>query len=237
MKKLLVLGMASVVLACAANAYPTLDGPTGTVTLPTASVVEAGTWNVAVDAVDVPFNSAYVGRGVYGITTGLEASAGVITDFNGRTAWSAGAKYAFPTNFACANWAVGAYYTDFSDTATHTLWGLEDKITAYVAGTRQFSDQFIGTAGLISRTFGYDGDDTTDVRPFASAQYFITDNLVAVGEVEFKKNDEFENVTNWALRYALTDNVAVQYGKVMAAPAYGIGIYEKFDTFGVNCVF
>lgn len=48
MKKVLSLGLAIVALA-AAYAYPTLAGPTGLGVLPTADVVGAGQWDLAVD--------------------------------------------------------------------------------------------------------------------------------------------------------------------------------------------
>jgi len=159
MKKLLTLGMAAALLAvaCAAQAYPTLVGPTGLILAPTALVIAPQTFNVAVDylasknhAAEVDQKDTYPIRALYGVVPGLEFGAGydanVIQD---EGVWDINAKYAIPYNCpGNVKTAIGVIYAQSNTIPAHdnptpppaTIAATELKITdVYLVGTDYFN--------------------------------------------------------------------------------------------------
>lgn len=93
MKQLIVLGIA-VALACAVQAYPTLTGPTGLATLPTAAVAPAGQLQLAADYYDTEIESTIPVRVLYGIGDNFEIGATYVSfELNG---WGINGKWLTP---------------------------------------------------------------------------------------------------------------------------------------------
>jgi len=132
MKKMLVLGMAAVMLvaACAANAVPTLWGPTGLFNAPTGYVACPGELDLAVDYVSKTDNTVVIDdpvlgrenvtiqgksswpiRVLYGVGSGFEIGAAYVA--NGvldKGLWNVNAKYQLPWNWYNSAIAIGAAY-------------------------------------------------------------------------------------------------------------------------------
>ncbi|NIM04879.1 MAG: hypothetical protein GTO55_02900, partial [Armatimonadetes bacterium] len=103
---LLMTMVLMVFFASATFAYPTFDGATGVVTLPTAQIAPQGTLNLAVN------HQNWVGdagvtllRANWGMTKNLEISTAhtrweMHSWMQGTRIWQGGLKYKLPTRFA-----------------------------------------------------------------------------------------------------------------------------------------
>lgn len=224
MKKMLVLGIA-LALACAAYAYPTLAGPTGLLTVPTAAVAPAGQFQAAIDLQYIGSDELYPIRALYGFNGNLEFGA---TYFTGEATgddnvWGINAKYALPANFLGADWAVGAAYQDSDNVST---------TAAYLAATKAFEETFTGTAALLwsdddvdEVTTAGQSDDDSDFALAVGVQANLDNGLSLIGEYV---NTLPGASLNFAARYPLTDALTAQLGFVGDTSDTTLGINYAF---------
>jgi len=163
MKKLFILGLA-LLAACAANAIPTLTGPTGGFELPTADVATGVTVSMNLD-VSNGSEPAYPNSVLLiGVCKGLEIGGQFeqeMPGIGGDSIWNVNAKYQLPID-GKVNIAIGAgdgednnYYVPASPdqlwnvyvAATTPLWGT--KASANIGYAKDVTAQWKGaTAGL-----------------------------------------------------------------------------------------
>lgn len=142
MKKMLILGLAAVVLACASAvfAYPTLGGPTGLVSLPNAEVVRNGILDVAVDYYNTGNNdrtftdragnvftfgskNSWPIRAIYGFNDTFEIGAAYVPDaFLGKGFWDINAKWRIPVNYGGWDFGLGALYGQTGNATSETAF-------------------------------------------------------------------------------------------------------------------
>jgi len=221
MKKMLVLGIA-VALACAAYAYPTLSGPTGLLTVPTAAVAPAGQFQFAADMQGA--DDVFPIRALYGFGGNFEIGANFITG-NGLEddVWGINAKYALPYTFGDAAWGVGALYQDSDSAST---------IGAYLSLTKEFEKNFSGTASLMYSDVDFDDEEfATQVEDDSNwafalgAQATLDNGLTLIGEYV---NSLPGGSLNAAARYPLTDALTAQVGFVNDLSNVTIGFNYVF---------
>ncbi|MHB9106186.1 MAG: hypothetical protein ACYDCO_03940 [Armatimonadota bacterium] len=233
MQKLFVLGFA-VALACAAYAYPTLSGPTGLVTVPTAATVPAGQLQFAADWWSIAIvDSALAGRVLYGITDNIELGAIYRTEESDALVgdvWGVNAKLALPVTFGDAAWAIGAGYYDLSDVD-------ESFFTANLAATREFNENFRGTANLLWSEDGLyqvlsgpgifliGGLNDSDFQLGVGAEATFENGLTVVGEYV---NTLPGTTINVAARYPLTEALTAQLGYTVLDPIAFLGFNYAF---------
>jgi len=182
MKKLFILGLA-LLAACAANAIPTLTGPTGGFELPTANVATGVTLDLNLVT---GTNPAYPDAGVLcGICKGLEIGGQFEQNMPGMgtaATWNVNAKYQLPFTAGPVNLAVGAsygeapYYYDETGTAFDHLWNV------YLAG----STPLWGTTATAN--IGYAKDSTADWKGISAGlaiEKSLNENTVAGAEFIF----------------------------------------------------
>lgn len=162
MKKLLILGIVAA-LACAAYALPTLQGPDGLLTVPTADVTPAGQFQIAGDWSYLQsglaglelfgltaMNDAVLDvRALYGIGNAFEVGAAYMSNENDAlgNVWDVNAKYRTPFTLGGAAWAVGAAYVNI-EKAEDFGFDRKNFLEAYVSGTKAFNENFKGTASV-----------------------------------------------------------------------------------------
>jgi hypothetical protein len=231
MKKLLILGMAAT-LACAAYAYPTLSGPTGLVTVPSAATVPAGQLQVAADWWSIAIlDSALTARVLYGVTDNIELSVLYRTEESDALLGDVlgiNAKLAVPIAIGDAAWAVGAGYYDLSD-ADETFF------MAYLAGTREFNENFRGTVNVqwsedgLAQALNPIGAlllmNDSDFQISIGAEASFDNGLTLVGEYV---NVLPGTIINLAARYPLTDALTAQIGYTVLDPVAFIGFNYAF---------
>ncbi|MHB0938151.1 MAG: hypothetical protein ACYDCO_03945 [Armatimonadota bacterium] len=212
MKKLFVLGFA-VALACAAYAYPTLNGPTGLVFVPTAAVAPAGQLQVALDwAYFSDFEDADIPlRVLYGINDQFEIGAAYFSqEGNEDNAFGINGKFVLPFTAGDAAWAVGASFFDSDD--DDSSFGLS------LSATKAFTEGFAGTAALL-----WDEDDEFALGIGAEANF--DSGLTLVGEyINFLPSAEL----NMAARYPITEALTAQLGFAFDTEATFIGAMYAF---------
>jgi hypothetical protein len=138
MKKMLLVGMA-VLLTSAAFAYPSLQGPTGLVAVPTAATVATGAIDLAADYVYLPSTVQPGGTHTNDFPVRLEwgcaqnFEVGAAYDYiRDDQSWDINGKWVTPLNYFSTKVAVGAQYERFRKFggSTPTVWNL------YLVGTR-----------------------------------------------------------------------------------------------------
>ena len=213
MKKLLILGMLAA-LACAAYAYPTLGGPTGLVTVPDATVVPTGQLQIAVDWWNLESDDAIIPlRLLYGVNDSLELGATFTTSeaTGSDDVWSINAKFVTPLQLADSTMAVGASYAQDGD----------DVLTVYGALSKEFNENFAGTAAL-----QWD-DATEDFMLGIGGKATLDNGLILVGEYV---NAMPGAAVNFAARYPLTDALTAQIGVINALDSVTIGLNYAFGV-------
>lgn len=224
MKQLLLAGVV-LTLATSALAYPTLAGPTGLLTVPTAAVAPAGQLQAAVDLQYVGNDELYPMRAVYGINGNWEAGATFVTGeaTGDDDIWGINAKYVLPAHLGGADWAIGAAYTDSDNVST---------TAAYLAATKAFDETLAGTAALLWSDDDVDeeindqtGDDDSDFALAIGVQADLDNGLTLIGE--------YVNILpgaslNFAARYPLTDALTAQLGFVGDTSDTTLGINYAF---------
>lgn len=228
MKKLFILGIV-MALACAVYAYPTLGGPSGLVTIPTASITPTGQWQVAADAWTIGFSgsfgfitpsqaifgegtdSTYPIRANYGLNSKLELGGGIVaSDVTGSGLdWQFNAKYLLPFTAGAASWAVGGELLGGHE--------IDSSFNAYLAATKAF-EGVQGTAALL-----WD-DENSDLALGLGAQTTL-DKLTLIGEYV---NDLPGSTLSFAARYPLTPAMTAQIGFVGDLSDNFIGLNYTF---------
>ena len=206
MKKLFTLGIA-LAFACAAYAYPTLTGPTGLANLPTAGIVGAGGFNVAVDYYDMDGEEAIPIRLLYGLNDTVELGASYWMQ-DGVDAFMLNGKWVTPLTLLDMPWALGAQYMDFDFDGTATQ--------LYFVGTRPLmEDDFAlnGTFGLNWTSFSEEFIDDDAIRFFVGFDATFANNLMLALEYQTKSSDLDEDAL-WSLlaRYPFTETITGQIG-------------------------
>jgi len=213
MKKLLVLGMV-LTLACAAFAtYPTLNGPTGLVLVPTAAVAPAGQFQVAADwAYAFGDDDALIPvRVLYGINDQFEIGAIYMTaESSDSTAFGVNGKYVLPFTAGDAAWAVGASFIDPENG--------DSSFGATLSVTKAYTEGFNGTATLL-------WDENNEFALGLGAEAALGNGLTLVGEyINSLPGAEL----NMAARYPLTDALTAQVGFVFNTSSPFLGAAYTF---------
>ncbi len=107
MKKLLILGIATALMAvaCAAYAYPTFSGPTGLVFVPDTKVVATGSLDAALDFWSTKPDNTFPLRATYGAYENVEVGAMFAADSNNNS-WDLNAKYKLPWTWQSIDFAA-----------------------------------------------------------------------------------------------------------------------------------
>jgi len=226
MKKLLLLGIAAA-LACAAYAYPTLNGATGQVIIPTAAVAPAGQWQIAADwwYYDGDNDASMPLRVLYGINDQFEI--GVLYQHNeyrwNNNFFGVNAKYLLPVEFGDAALALGVSYLD------RTRWDSDSVFGASLSATKAFGDGFIGTAALLyqDRYSGLltDSWDDKDLSLGLGAEMLFDNGLSLV--LDYVNSLPGARLS-MAARYQLTEALSGQLGFVGNVSRPTIGLSYAF---------
>ncbi len=247
MKKLCMLGLA-LLAACAANAIPTLTGPTGGFELPTAGIADKG----ITTAIDLATSSSGIAwpntRAEYGITKNLEVGAmyeSVQTGTDKTDIWNINCKYQLPLDLGKANVAVGALYGQKVGGAIFHNWGVYASGTtplfdtsatvtiAYSGNLLHGSTLIAETRSLLMATSGSTNGFTLGI---ADEKSLDKENAIG-GEVIFgDKTRVFSELTNKThanlyLAHAFTDNfkVRVAYAGLFQSTAIYLGGAYNFN--------
>lgn len=242
MRKLLSLGIVVGLLAtaCAAYAYPSLAGWTGTGVLPTAAVAPAGQFQVAADFYNaedtvgqIPADSAFPIRLLYGLGSRVEFGAGFTFQQaadNDANTWNVNAKWLTPLTPLGFDWSLGARYasTDLSilDVTANTT-------NVYFVGTRNFSGNddmddttnmpgINGTVGVNWTSLSGDVTDEDGFRVFGGLELMF--NKFSLSADVQSELDEFDTnaLYSIAARYPFGRTIAAQVG------------YTNADATGIN---
>jgi len=236
MKQLLLLGIA-LALVCAVQAYPTLAGPTGLATLPTAAVAPTGQLGLAADFYNTDPDSTIPLRLVYGVGPNFELGALYAIQSN-ENAWSVNAKYKLPVAVGPAAVAIGALYFDSSD--------LDEKgEQIYAVGTMTLAEASAAMPGLSgSLGLNWTRDDISGfsedaTRVFAGLDAAFANKLSVAAEFQ-TKSDKVEGDALWSVvaRYPFTEVLTGQVGMTNAfgpIPLFGTGDQNIFA--GVSYAF
>jgi hypothetical protein len=203
MKQLSILGIA-LAFAYAAGAFPTLTGPTGLASLPTAAIAPTGQFQFAADWYDTDPDTTLPLRLLYGAGDNLELGATLI--FSGEDAWGINGKYVTPLDLIGFNLAIGAQH----------LSADADFTQIYFVGTRAFGDEVTplnGTVGL-NWTRMSNGTSEEGVRVFLGIEAILSDDLRVAGELQTRKAALGDDRALWSLvgRYAFSEELTGQLG-------------------------
>jgi len=230
MKTLLMLGIV-LALALTALAYPTLSGPTGLLTVPTAAVAPGGQFQLAADLQYVDGTDELVPlRALYGIGEKFEVGFTYLPEVNdANDTWGVNGKYVLPYTLGGAAWAIGAAYSDSDNVST---------IGASLSATKEFAQGFKGTAALLYAD--RDVDEVAGSNPDIAAQVGDEDNhwAVALGAQATLDNGltvigEYVNALpggslNAAIRYPVTAATTVQLGFIGDTSETTLGFTHTF---------
>lgn len=237
MKTLLTLGMAAGLLisACAAYAYPSLIGPTGTGALPTAAVVPAAQLDLAGDFYNTDPSNSFPVRAVYGASENLEIGAGY-TFLDGANSWLLNAKYATKADLAGFKVSVGATYDNFSDIDINDT-------QVYLVGDQKFKmgndKDLTASVGVIWSQSNFNPGSIDVIRIFGGIQVPIADKCNLVGDIQSSNSNfgDADPLYSIALRYDAAKNLQAQVGLtntggVFATPDSNIfaGVNFQFAT-------
>jgi hypothetical protein len=234
MKNLLLLGLALVlVLAGAAFAYPTLTGPTGLATLPTAATLPAGQLALAADYYDTSdgiIENTFPLRVTFGLAESWEIGAAYLSQTDANL-WAVNTKFGPLLNLLGFDWSAGAQYAQ-QDFPVND----ETVMQAYWVGDMVMSEGGEGqpTLGLTVGVNWTDSDllDTDAFRAFVGIQAGFASDF-SVGAEYQTKDDDIEAEALWSVfaRLGLTDSLAVQAGWTNG-PFFGTNDHNLFV--GVN---
>jgi hypothetical protein len=258
MKQLFILGIA-LALVCAAQAYPTLTGPTGLVTLPDAAIAPAGQLSVAADWYSQDFDGilgeAIPIRALYGVGDTFEIGA-LLWMQDDNDAFGVNAKYLTPLTFGNMAWAAGGQFLSFDDADANVT-------QLYFAGTRDFTEAIEGMAGIsgtigvnwtnvegpsfplsTSQAFRVPGVDNSAFRFYLALQVLLMNNLLLMAEYQTEESDlgETDPVMSLGARYSFTESLTGQIGitngvgtlgwddkKLFAGVSYAFGMGASDD--------
>ncbi len=232
MRRYLLLGMV-VALVGAAFAYPTLTGPTGLITLPTASSLPAGQISLAADyynTSDGPVENSYPVRATLGLASSIEVGAAYLFQDNADM-WVLNAKLSPIINLIGFDWGAGAQYAKQNLTpADETVFQL------YWVGTMMMSDVDEGqpAIGLTVGANWTDSDllDDNTLRFFAGVEAGFANNFSLIAEYQ-TEDEDFETDPVWSVgaRFGFTDAISAQVAWTNG-PFFGRG--EHNLTAGIN---
>jgi hypothetical protein len=248
MKKLLILGLA-LLAACAANAIPTLTGPTGGFELPTADVLGGGV-TVSVDQ-NTSGNNDYV-AGVYpsvnvlvGLGSGIEVGANYAKQWAYRynsdsdsariDSYDVNAKWQLPLGEKDFKVAVGALYgqmaqsDQYDGTVIGPQYNIYAAITAPIAGFKCTGN--IGYGKNVDEYY-YDNDSQgqTGFNGGVAVEKMLGEDTKAGAELIFgDKTGAFGSIAPWMTHANLY--LTQKIGKGLSARAGIGGIGQYTDLF------
>jgi hypothetical protein len=231
MKQLLILGMIAALACSAFAAYPTLAGPSGLATLPTAAVTPAGQLVLAADWYNTDPDNIIPIRLVYGISESFEVGAlySLLSDAN---TWGVNAKYKLPVTLGPAGVALGAQYFNNSD--------IDEKVTqVYAVGTMSLAEAtdtmpgFSGSLGVNWTSDDFLGSTESVFRFYAGLEAAFANKLDLAAEYQ-TKSDKVETDAIWSIvaRYPFTEALTGQIGFTNAGllnqPVFGASDHNIF---------
>lgn len=242
-----VVVMAAVIAAlgaAAAGAYPTFDGPSGLVTLPTAEVVPSGAVDLAVDYQKTNVGDRVLGgmlsmydserflpiRVTIGVADGVEVWGGYTLidpeDGDRMKSWNAGLKYAFMQessgdNFSAAiGGSVGRFDNSEDVDVTRAFLVFSKAISMKHAAGQPISA--MAHLGVMWASVGDPADDKM-TKPFVGIEFFSSNGSSLALEYRFKEDNLESNAPfSAAVRYPLGEANSplwVQVGATNAALA------------------
>ena len=236
MKNVLILGLA-LLAACAANAMPTLTGPTGGVEVPTADIAANGL-TVAVDqALDVDGSAFPNSRLLFGIGHAFEfggryekiTQTDLFGSYNTET-WNANAKLQFLHDDGLRVAIGGVYGQGLNNNhgSLHHQWN------AYAVATMEFfglktSANFGYGKNFGTDTSGYNGGATAEfpmgTRTALGAEYLFGNKTGTYGDISSSMSHG-----NVYLTHAFTDNLSgrVAVGGLGRSPSVFLGASYRF---------
>jgi hypothetical protein len=220
-----VVVVAAVALSGAASAYPTLQGATGLVTVPTAELMPAMQSDVAYDFASTSYlgedSDLHVFRVAHGMsdTAELYGAWASVSDHLVDTAYALGGKFILPQTYGTkGKWALGGDWQKATDDVDVRV------LRAYLTGSFEIPKGRLH-AGLmyIDRDWKDHGTESA-IRPFLGAELFTPDGATLAGEVRFRDSDiddkavfsvvyrhSFPN-SNWAGEIGFTNGAALGLG-------------------------
>lgn len=237
MKTLLTLGMAAGLLisACAAYAYPSQIGPTGTGALPTAAVVPACQIDLAGDFINTDTNATFPVRAVYGATDNLEIGAGY-SFLDDANSWLFNAKYATKADLAGFKVSVGATYDNFSDLDINDT-------QVYLVGDQKFKmgndKDLTASVGVIWSQSNFNPGSIDVIRVFGGIQVPIAEKVSFVGDIQSSNSNfgDADPLYSIGLRCDAAKNLQAQVGFTNSAGVFAIpegnlyaGLNFSFNT-------
>ena len=243
-----------VVAGGAAYAIPSLGGPTGIVSVPTAAVAPNGQLQTALTYQSQEMYSADVDlwqlQALAGVSDEAELwAAYVLADQEGPTAsetanmWAFGGKVQLASEPEDdASLAVGASLEKWSDLLTPMGMGDVDVWKAYVVATKDFTPmaseswewsaqsetRMLGSVGILYTSVDPDGGESESLtRPFVGFEFIGAGGTVLGLEYRWKDDDVDEKaVFSAVLTHAVSPEFEVQVGTTNAGPS-GIGLDDQ----------
>ena len=251
--KLRMLYFSALLMATiAAQAYPTLVGPTGAGVLPTAAIAPAGHINVAADYYNsdnqlVPdSNKTYPIRVLVGL--GANTEIGGLFAFHklgqsNENTWDANIKYRLPFHAFGSALSVGAIYAR-SQRGAFASPAVTTGEQAYLVGdfTLSRASRMSLTGSLGVNWTRIDENDEAHVdrlRGFAAANLGLTSSLSLVADIQTKSRTlgDIDPLYSVALRYGASKTLGLQVGYTNAAGNFLIGSGQGRIFAGANLSF
>ena len=240
MRNALIEGIIAVMLlaAAAADAYPTLSGPTGMSVIPTGRVPStgmqiAGDWAKLGAGASIPFRALVtVGRGV--------EVGGLYDPFDDKApftdAWGLNAKMAFVKVFG-GDSALGAQFR-----REYNAGGRTTEFTqGYFAWTTDFDAEKIDYSN-VELTLGTNWTRVAPtgaareyaLRAFAGAIIYFSRDIELLGEYQSKNTriGDLDPTTSVSIRYHFNPEVSAQFGLTNSLGLLGAANHELFG--GIN---
>ena len=220
-------------LACAAYGYPTLQGPTGIVIVPTADTAGFANLQLAAAFYDSGeaglVENSYPVRALFGPLPGLEIGAAYwIAGFFGNdvNTWNLNAKLRSPIGLFGFATAVGAVYGQ-----TNVPIGNDITITqVYLVGTNNLTGILIpGSLGALRLTLGANwtqfenGDSEDALRAFAGVDVQLLRRLSVAAEYQTASSSlgDVDPLTSLVARLTVSRNLTLEGGVTNADPLTG----------------
>lgn len=220
LRRLLVLAALLGLLAACAVAYatPSYTGATGGIALPDAKTTPMGNLDLALDFQNQKLGDAEEAttvRASFGLSTNAEVGVKYAwqqgIDNPDLDNWGISAKYVLPMKLIDLDVAVGGNYAKYSDLDTK-------QVQLYaVGGTNVWqsyeNDRSVDVnIGINWTKFETVGGDINRLRMFGVADYRFRDTLHLIGELQTKSKLDSEALSSLALRYAMDENLSLQFG-------------------------
>lgn len=224
-----VVVVAAVALSGAAFAYPTLQGATGLVTVPTAEIMPAMQSDVAYDFTSTSYlgedSDIHAFRVAHGMsdTAELYGAWASVSDHLVDTAYALGGKFVLPQTYGTkGKWALGGDWQKATDYVDMRV------LRAYLTGSFEIPKGRLhaGVMYIDARAdvAGVGEASSSTLRPFLGAELFTPDGATLAGEVRFRDSDIDEKAvfsvvyrhsfpnSNWAGELGFTNGAALGLG-------------------------